>query len=469
MSFNLESAVAAGLPQALFSVDPGDLEAYGRDWTREHAPNPSVIARPRSTEEVQALLRFCHERELAVVPSGGRTGLAGGAVAANGELVLSLERMRKMGAVDRVGRTLCVEAGAITREVHAHAEASGLTWPVDFASAGSSQIGGNIATNAGGLRVVRYGLTRNWVLGLTVVTMQGERLELNGLLEKNNTGPDLRQLFIGTEGILGVITEACLKLTEMPKASQVALLATDSLESVLEIFRESRDAKGFSLLAFEYISRASLELVMRVAGLPEPLSEPSPAYLLVELEPEAAHPDGSEGSDAGQAWLEALFASGLVTDGALAESKAQATQLWQYRERISESLSATGFLHKNDIALPIAKLPAFIAQMEARFAASYPAYRLYLFGHVGDGNLHVNVMKPEAESQAAFLESCHAADDCLFSLVKDFQGSISAEHGIGLLKRPFLGYSRSPQELAYMRAIKQAFDPKGLLNPGKLL
>jgi FAD/FMN-containing dehydrogenase len=321
-------------------------------------------------------------------------------------------------------------------------------------------VGGNIATNAGGVRVIRYGLTRQWVLGLTVVTMAGEVLELNGALEKNNTGVDLRQLFIGSEGILGVITEATLKLTRLPEKVDVFLFAVADLQAVLTLFEEAR--KGpFTVMAYEFFTdRCSARLETHRKIRP-PFEQPSSHYVLLEVE--AAKSGALDG------WLGSLFERGLVTDGTLAADSDQAKFLWSLREGISESLSATGLPHKNDISLPVSGLGAFCTQLEALLAKDYAGWELCLFGHIGDGNLHVNIMKPEGLEKAAFLERTHACDAAVFTLVQAHHGSISAEHGIGLLKKDFLGYSRSPLEVALMRQVKASLDPKGLLNPGKVL
>lgn len=445
-----------------FTRETHQLEAYGRDWTKIYPPRPRAVAFPSTTEEVSALLRLCRDHRVAVVPSGGRTGLAGGAVAAHGELVLSLDRMSHLGPVDPLARTVRCQAGAVTAAVHAHCAEHELTWPVDFASSGQSQVGGNIATNAGGVRVVRYGLTRHWVLGLQVVTMNGDVLELNGDLEKNNTGFDLRQMFIGSEGTLGVITEATLKLAPIPRASRVALLAVDDLRRGLNIFLSARQ-HGLELLAFEYLSDACMRLVLAEIGGAHPLTSAGPAYVLVEIE--VASPTHEA---AAEAWLSTLFEQSLATDGVLAASQHQSDELWQYRERISESLTKAGFVHKNDVSVPVGRLADFVDDMHAALANRYPDFEVYLFGHVGDGNLHVNVMKPDEMPKEAFLEQCHGTDEVLFGLINAHRGSISAEHGIGLLKKPFLRFSRSPAELALFKRIKQAFDPDGLLNPGKI-
>lgn len=451
--------VARALPADLLTEDPAELAEYGRDWTRIVPPDPGAVALPRSTEEVSTLVALCAKHQVPIVPSGGRTGLAGGAVAARGELVLSLTRMRRMDPVDLLGSTVRVQAGAVTEAVHRHAAEHGLTWPVDFASKGSSQVGGNIATNAGGVKVIRYGLTRQWVLGLQVVLASGEVLELNGALEKNNTGLDLRQLFIGSEGTLGIITEATLKLTRLPGKLEVFLFAVDDLAGVLKLFRAARQAP-FTLMAYEFFTDRCLARVSKHRGLRAPFEAPASHYVLIEAE--QADPAALDG------WVASLFEQGLVRDGTLAQHSGQAAELWALREGISESLAATGFPYKNDIALPIARLEAFCAELDRVFQARYPDFELCLFGHIGDGNLHLNVMKPDSMAKEDFLRRTAEADPEVFGLVRAHGGSISAEHGIGLLKKKYLHYSRSPAELALLRRVKRALDPDNLLNPGKI-
>jgi FAD/FMN-containing dehydrogenase len=454
------AAVARDFPADLLSTEASDLTTYGRDWTRFIDPAPAAIALPRSTSEVSRLLRLCAEHRVPVVPSGGRTGLAAGAVAARGEFVISLERMRRMDPVDVLGATVRVQAGAVTEAVHHHAAEHGLTWPVDFASKGSSQVGGNIATNAGGVKVIRYGLTRQWVLGLEVVLPSGDVLELGGALEKNNTGIDLRQLFIGSEGTLGIITEATLKLTRPPDKLDVFLFAVPDLAGVLALFREARRGP-FVMMAYEFFTEKCLARVRRHRNIVTPLSSPSDYYVLLEVE--RGEPDALE------AWIASLFERGLVADGTLAQHAKQAAELWTLREGISESLSATGLPHKNDIALPIHALEGFCAELETFFADRYPGWEIALFGHIGDGNLHVNVMKPDGMDRAEFMKKVKDADHAIFTLVKKHHGSISAEHGIGLLKKDFLHYSRSAEEIALMKGIKSLLDPLGIMNPGKVL
>jgi len=455
----LESATQL-LGVVQLSTDSDDLTTYGRDWTKVHTPAPSAIAFPRTSKDVKELVLLARKHRIALVPSGGRTGLAAGAVAMNGEVVISLERMRGKGDVDARAMTLEVDAGVITAEVHTHCEAHALTWPVDLASKGSSTVGGNIATNAGGVKVIRYGLTRQWVLGLEVVTGAGELLVLNGALEKNNTGIDLRQLFIGSEGILGIITKATLKLAHAPGHLDVMLFSVDSLEAVLRLFDSARRGP-FTLSAFEFFTDACFRRLARHRSVSLPFAKASSHYVLVEVE--------CGKREALESWLEQLFNDQVVIDGTLAENVGRARQLWELREGISESLSATGMPHKNDIALPIRELAAFTASLESLFAREWPGFEICLFGHIGDGNLHLNVMKPDAMSKEEFLGHAHRADAHVFDLVRSHYGSISAEHGIGLLKKDFLSYSRSEEEIALFRAMKRIFDPDGILNPGKVI
>ncbi len=457
----MESFLAAllhRLASAQVSTDPTMLATYGKDWTKVFTPAPRAVVFPRSGEEVAFTLALAQRHSIAVVPSGGRTGLAGGAVAAQGELVLSLEQMNRLDPVDTLGSTVRVEAGAITEAVHAHCREQGLTWPVDFASKGSSTIGGNLSTNAGGIHVIRYGLTRQWVLGVEVALMDGTLMSCGGALEKDNTGLDLRQMFIGSEGTLGVITAATLKLTRLPGETQVLLFALDSLGAVLELYKTVRRLPVV-LQAYEFFTDRCVARLHRHRGLQPPFAQPSTHYVLIEIE---------QVNDLDQL-LEALFDTGVLKDGVAAKSHKEARELWALREGISESLSATGMPHKNDVSLPIAGLQAFCADLDSVFGAQYPGWEICLFGHIGDGNLHINIMKPDALDKDEFLERTHDADRDMFELVRRHRGSISAEHGIGLLKRDFLHYTRSDAEIGLMRRLKAVFDPSGLLNPGKVL
>lgn len=440
------------------SVDASDLHHWGRDWTRTMAPAPLAVAWPQSTAEVSEILKLCSQHRLAVVPSGGRTGLAGGAVAAHGELVLSLDRMRQVGPVDAAGRTVRVQAGLPNQLLQDHCRAHGLWWPVDLAAKGSATIGGNLATNAGGLRVVRYGHARNWVLGVQAVTMAGDVLQLGGALIKDNSGYALQQLLVGSEGTLAVITDATLLLAPLPGPTTVLMLACQRMEDVLGLLEAVRQ-EAVVLDAFEVFSSFCAQRVAAHTGQRRPVATDTPWYALVEFE----NPTGQDVDLLLQRWLQA----GLVADGVAATDHAQATRLWAWRERITESLQADT-PHKNDVAVPVAALPAFVEALQAWLARALPDQQVAVFGHVGDGNLHVNTLKPQGMSASEFAARSHLADRGLFEQVARLGGSISAEHGIGLVKKPWLSLTRGSGERAAMVAIKAALDPQGLLNPGKI-
>ncbi|WP_217538259.1 FAD-binding oxidoreductase [Stenotrophomonas sp. GbtcB23] len=446
-------------PGLRLTTEPAELEHYGRDWTRRWTPAPLAIALPGNVDEVQAILRWASAQGVAVVPSGGRTGLSGGAVAANGELVLSLERMNKALAFDAVDRTLTVQAGMALEAVHNAALEHGLIYPVDFAARGSCSIGGNIATNAGGIRVIRYGNTREWIAGLKVVTANGELLELNKGLIKNSSGYDFRQLLIASEGTLGVIVEATLKLTDPPPASNVMLLALPSFEVLMQVFAAFRER--MQLQAFEFFTDRALEHVL-AHGAQAPFAEVHPFYVVTEF---AAGDEVQEA--AAMAAFEACMEQGWVSDGVVSQSDAQAAQLWRLREGITEAV-ARYKPYKNDVSVRISAMPAFMARTQALIGQAYPHFDVVWFGHIGDGNLHINVLKPDATDDAQFLQQCEHVTKLLAQVLKDFDGSISAEHGIGLVKKGYLDSTRGEAEIALMQAVKRAFDPQGLLNPGKV-
>lgn len=453
------SSLLQDCPGLRLKTEPADLEHYGRDWTRRWTPAPLAIALPGSVEEVQAILRWASAQQVAVVPSGGRTGLSGGAVAAHGELVLSLERMNKPLAFDPVDRTLTVQAGMALEAVHNAALEHGLIYPVDFAARGSCSIGGNIATNAGGIRVIRYGNTREWIAGLKVVTASGELLELNKGLIKNSSGYDFRQLLIASEGTLGVIVEATLRLTDPPPASNVMLLALPSFEVLMQVFAAFRER--MQLQAFEFFTDRALEHVL-AHGAQAPFEQVHPFYVVTEF---AAGDEVQEA--AAMAAFEACMEQGWVSDGVVSASDAQAAQLWRLREGITEAV-ARYKPYKNDVSVRISAMPAFMAETQALIGQAYPHFDVVWFGHIGDGNLHINVLKPDATPDAEFLTQCEHVTTLLAQVLARFDGSISAEHGIGLVKKGYLDSTRSAPEIALMKAVKRAFDPQGLLNPGKL-
>ncbi len=438
-----------------------DLGKYGKDWTNYFDIRPSFVVFPHSTAEVQKLVLLAREKKQGLVPSGGRTGLSGGACCLHGEIAVSFEKMNKLLEYDSIDQILRVQSGFLTEEVQSFAKQQGLFYPVDFASRGSSQIGGNVATNAGGIKVIRYGLTRHWVTGLQVVTGRGDILELNQSLTKNATGYDLRHLFVGSEGTLGFITEVSLKLTPPPPPCKVLLLSSSSLTLMMEVF--SLFQKKTTLVAFEMFSQLALQYVEQATGLKSPFeNKQSPYYILTEVE----CPSQKEEQLIMDILSEALEKS-YIDDGVISQSPAQDKIFWRLREDISESLS-WHTPYKNDISVRVSKIPALVEELDPLFEKHYPTWKVVWYGHIGDGNLHINILCPTGMTKEAFVKECRRVDDIVFSIVQKYGGSISAEHGVGLTKKSFLSYSRSLEEQALLKSIKSVFDPDGIMNPGKM-
>ena len=459
-SIDIIQELSAVLTPEQVAVDPASLETYGQDWTRFTPPAPTAIVFPRDTADVVAVVECARRCQFALVPSGGRTGLSGGACAANGEVVVSMDKMNAISPVNLTDRTVTVGAGAITQNVQQAARDADLFYPVDFASSGSSQIGGNIATNAGGINVIRYGMTREWVAGLTVVTGKGEVLELNKGLMKNNTGLDFRHLFIGSEGILGFITEATLKLTAPPKDPTVLVLGLSDMSAIMAVL--DRIQSTTPLLAYEFFSELAVSKVVDHAGVARPFETRTPFYALVEFERENDLTDAQVFEA-----VEQCMEEGWVIDAVMSQSVAQARALWRLREDISETISKWT-PYKNDISSTVSKVPELLAAVDEVVHKNYPDWEVVWYGHIGDGNLHLNILKPEDLQIEEFKARCSVVSTDIFDAIKTLGGSVSAEHGVGTLKAPYLGYSKSDSEIDAMRAIKAIFDPDGILNPGKV-
>ena len=459
-SIDIIQELSAVLTPEQVAVDPASLETYGQDWTRFTPPAPTAIVFPRDTADVVAVVECARRCQFALVPSGGRTGLSGGACAANGEVVVSMDKMNAISPVNLTDRTVTVGAGAITQNVQQAARDADLFYPVDFASSGSSQIGGNIATNAGGINVIRYGMTREWVAGLTVVTGKGEVLELNKGLMKNNTGLDFRHLFIGSEGILGFITEATLKLTAPPKDPTVLVLGLSDMSAIMAVL--DRIQSTTPLLAYEFFSELAVSKVVDHAGVARPFETRTPFYALVEFERENDMTDAQVFEA-----VEQCMEEGWVIDAVMSQSVAQASALWRLREDISETISRWT-PYKNDISSTVSKVPELLAAVDDVVHKNYPDWEVVWYGHIGDGNLHLNILKPENLQIEEFKARCSEVSTDIFDAIKTLGGSVSAEHGVGTLKAPYLGYSKSDSEIDAMRAIKAIFDPDGILNPGKV-
>ena len=444
-------------------TDPSELQVLGCDWTKIFTVDPLAAVFPATTGEVSAVLQFCHKNHICVVPSGGRTGLAGGAVAGNQEIVLSLKRMAKIEPADCVGLTIQCEAGATTQAVQEAALAAGLFFALDLAAKGSSHIGGNIATNAGGLKLIRYGGMREQVMGLEVVLPDGTILDMNYRLRKNNTGYDLKQLFIGSEGTLGVVTRATLRLMPKPRNVQVACLGVKSFTDILGILTRCNQ-EGVAITAFEFFTDIAHGIVLKHAqGARTPFQERMPFYVILEVEEGPGQVSGVM-----ESLLEKIFAEGICVDAVIAQNSAQFKELWSLRENITESLSAHGHVRKNDISLPIDQLDSFIAELQAEIARSPKDIEIVLFGHIGDGNLHINYVGPNSGDKNAFQLKSRQVEERIFALLPKYKGSVSAEHGIGLLKKKDLKFSRSEVEIKFMRALKNMVDPDGIMNPGKI-
>jgi FAD/FMN-containing dehydrogenase len=460
LSDSCVSALEEILGKGAVLCDPESLQLYGTDWTRVYQPNPSAVVLPSTPEQVQAIVKLAVREGLAIVPSGGRTGLSAGAVAANGELVIALDKLNAISDFNATDRTVRCGAGVVTGALQQFAEDQGLLYPVDFASSGSSQIGGNISTNAGGIKVIRYGMTRDWVAGLKLVTGTGEILDLNRGLIKNNAGYDLRQLVIGAEGTLGIVVEATMRLSRPAHDPAVLVLGvTDmpAIMSVLNIFQSRME-----LSAFEFFSELALQKVVQHQGLQRPFATEAPFYALLEFEQ-----SGAEDMDDAMTIFEQCVEQGWVVDGVVSQSLAQAQDLWRLREDISETLSRWT-PYKNDISTVISRVPEFLGEVEAVVSSNYPDFETVWYGHIGDGNLHLNVLKPDDLSMEEFQSRCGGVSKWLFEIVERYGGSVSAEHGVGLLKKEYLPYCRSDLEIQIMRQIKQAFDPAGIMNPGKI-
>jgi FAD/FMN-containing dehydrogenase len=445
---------------------PADVAPFVTDWRGRYSGTALAIVRPGDTAQVAEVVRLCAQAGVAVVPQGGNTGLCGGATPTNGEVVISLTRLNRIRAVDVANNTITVEAGCTLAAVQEAAAAADRLFPLSLAAEGTASIGGNLSTNAGGVQVLRYGNARELCLGLEVVLPDGR--VWNGLrgLRKDNTGYDMKHLFIGAEGTLGLITAAVLKLFSRPRQVATAWASVASPDAAVGLLIRLRGRIGGRITAFELVGRPALDLVLKnIPGSRDPLPIQSPWQVLIELSDTME----SELDAALQDVLVEAVAANEASDAALARSDAQAESFWRLRENISEAQKVEGVSIKHDISLPVSRIPEFIERCDAALASAFPGVRIVCFGHLGDGNLHYNQSKPQALDNAAFIAQSKAVNRVVHDLVAELGGSISAEHGLGQLKRDEILRYKSTVEMDMMRAVKKALDPAGLMNPGKVL
>ena len=457
-------SVLAGVVGAEYVLtEAADLAPYLTDWRGRYQGAARCVVRPGTAAEVAAVVRACAAAGAPIVPQGGNTSLCGAATPddAGRAVLVSLSRLNRIVAVDPQNDTISVEAGCTLVAVQEAARAADRLFPLALASEGTCQIGGNLSTNAGGVQVLRYGNTRELTLGLEVVLPNGDIW--NGLrgLRKDNTGYDLKHLFIGAEGSLGIITAAVLKLYPLPKTQTTCWLNVASPSVAVDLLNRAKTEFDAQLTAFELVSEIALGLVLKNIPATVRPTAPGPWYILAELSDAAPQ--------AVEHWLAAQLESGLVADGALATSQAQAAKLWALRENISEAQKIEGISIKHDISVPVSAIPALLETADAALAKAYPGIRVVAFGHVGDGNLHYNLSKPDAQDNNAFIAAQTEVNRIVHDAVHALNGSISAEHGIGQLKREEILRYKSPVEMALMRTLKQAVDPQGLMNPGKVV
>jgi FAD/FMN-containing dehydrogenase len=450
-------------------ISPEDAAPYATDWRKRYRGKALAVAKPASTAEVAAVVRACAESRTGVVPQGGNTGLCGAATpdSSGSQIVLNLSRMNRVRAIDAHNNTLTAEAGCVLANLQKAAEGAGRLFPLSLAAEGSCEIGGNLSTNAGGTAVLRYGNTRDLVLGLEVVLPSGEIWDGLRGLRKDNTGYDLKHLFVGAEGTLGVITAAVLKLFPLPRSRATAVVAVQDPEKALGLLQRTLGECGERLTAFELFSDFCLALVLKhFKDAAAPFARRFPHYVLLELSD--TRPGGAVANLA-EGILGAALEEKSILDAAVAQSDAQAKALWKLRDFISEAQAHEGPNIKHDVSIPISLIPEFIRTTDAELGRAHPGVRMVTFGHVGDGNLHYNVSAPEGVAPDAFVARTEAINRIVHDSVARFGGSISAEHGLGQLKREEIRRYKSPLELELMRSIKRTLDPHGIMNPGKVL
>lgn len=446
-------------------IEGADRAPFLSEWRDRWPGEAALIVAPASTEEVARVVKICADHNVAITPQGGNTGLVGGQIPYGTEILLSLKRMRTIRDVSPLGNTMTVDAGVTLAAAQDAAKAADRLFPLSIGSEGSCQIGGVISTNAGGVNVLRYGNMRDLVLGIEAVLPNGEIW--NGLkrLRKDNTGYDLKQLFIGAEGTLGVVTGAVLKLFPRPSEFVTAFAGTPSAEDAVALLSYAQQATGGLVSSFELISRQAVELVLKhIPETRDPLSGRHPWYVLMECSA-----SGGDLRASVEALLGAALEKGVVADAAIADSERQAKDFWRVRHSISEAINGEGLGARHDVSVPTADIPAFLQKADAVVASAAPGARIVAFGHIGDGNVHYDVVPPAGAGKHALDDRRKSIESQVYDVILSFNGSISAEHGVGRHKRDAVAARKSPLELSMMRALKHAIDPQGIMNPGKML
>ena len=460
-----------GAANVLTHEDPQtDLSAWERDWRKRAQGLALAVVRPANVQEVSAVVKVCAQAQVSIVPQGGNTGLVVGSIPddTGQQVVVSLQRMNQIRSIDTANMTVVAEAGCILQQVQEHVDKAGYLFPLSLAAEGSCTLGGNLGTNAGGTQVLRFGNTRELCLGLEVVTAQGEIWHGLSGLRKDNTGYDLRNLMIGSEGTLGIITAACMKLYPQPAAQLTAWAAVPSMEAAVLLLGLAHERLGAGLTGFEVMGQFALSVVDKHhPQLRVPLFKETPWCVLLE---NSDHESEAHARIGFESLMETALENGWVTDAVVAESLAQANSLWQIRESIPLAQATEGLNIKHDISVPVSRIPQFVVETDALLQSKIPGIRLVNFGHLGDGNLHYNVQAPAGADGPAFLQNHEdEVNTWVFDQVKAFNGSISAEHGIGSLKADKLSHYKDPTALAMMKAIKQALDPHNVMNPGRVI
>lgn len=460
-AYELLAALQSVLCEGTVLVGAAISDKYLRDWSGEYGEMPLAVLRPRSTEEVSRALAICHAHQWPVVPQGGLTGLAGGAVPTRGAVVITLERMSGVEEIDTASATITVLAGTPLQVAQEAAQEAGFLFALDLGARGSCQVGGNIATNAGGNRVIRYGMARDLVLGLEVVLADGTVLSMLNKMVKNNAGPDLKGLFIGTEGTMGIITRAVLRLHAGITGANTALIALPDFAAVVKLLRHAQQRLSGLVSAYEVMWADYYQSATTVGGIRAPLAGDYPIYVLMDMQ--AAEPE--ENTERFDAVLEYAFEQGWVLDAAIAQSQADAEDFWALRDSVAEMLNAYAPTINFDISFPVSRIGECVERLREIMSTRFPGVHAMHFGHVGDGNLHI-VVGPLPDDNR---KTERAVEDAFYGLTRELGGSVSAEHGIGTHKKPYLAHSRSPAEIELIKRLKQTMDPKGILNPGKII